>query len=262
MAKKYLGIVIGFTNQKGGVAKTTSAAALASIFAERGYRVLALDNDPQGHLGVHFGIDSITQKDLPGTTADIYTGKKSAEEIAICSAYNDVWVVAASTDELSPVEMYLPTRQGSDLQLKNRLKTTRQFFDFIFLDAPPNLGKLSINVMAASDWLLVPVEGPLGMRSLDTIIQAMETNTEIYDLPTRLLGVFLTMVDRTRITSSVREEIEERYQDLLLKSEIRRSTLVRESSALQMPIPNYAPDSPVAADYQALATEIISRLGL
>jgi cellulose biosynthesis protein BcsQ len=100
------------------------------------------------------------------------------------------------------------------------------------------------------------------MRSLDTIVQAVQTNTEIYDIPTKIAGVFLTMVDRTRITGSVREEIEERYGGLLLKSEIRRSTLVRESSALQTPLPNYARDSAVAADYRALADEIVKQIGL
>ena len=262
MSKQFRGIIIGLVNQKGGVAKTTSAAALASIFAARGYKVLALDTDPQGHLGVHFGIDTVVNKTLPGTTADVFTGKKTAEEIALKSDYNDVWVVPASTDELSLVEMYLPTKQGSDLQLKSKLKTTRLHFDLIILDAPPNLGKLSINVMAASDWLLVPVEGPLGMRSLDAIVQAVATNAEIYDVPTRLLGVFLTMVDRTRIMNSVREEIEERYHGLLMKSEIRRSTLVRESSALQTPVPNYARDSGVSLDYQALTDEMIERMHL
>jgi chromosome partitioning protein len=170
MSKQYRGLVVGLVNQKVGVAKTTSAAALASIFAERDYKVLAIDNDPQGHLGMHFGIDSVVNKDLPGTTADLYTCKKTAEEIAVRSNFNDVWLIPASTDELSLVEMYLPTRKGSDLQLRSRLKAVRPQFDLIILDAPPNLGKLSINVLAASDWLLVPVEGPLGLRSLDTIV--------------------------------------------------------------------------------------------
>src|SRR5690349_2821159 len=129
--EKYRGIVLGLNNQKGGVAKTTSAAALAVVFAQRGYKVLAIDNDPQGHLGVHFGIDCVIDKDLPGTTADIYTGKKMAEEIAIQSKFNGVWIVPASTDELSPVEMYLPTKQGSDLQLRSKLRSTRQQYDLI-----------------------------------------------------------------------------------------------------------------------------------
>ena len=255
------GITISLCNQKGGAAKTTTAAALASIYGEQGLKVLVVDNDPQGNLSLQFGIDCLTQPNLPGTVSDLYLGKATPNKIAIPTRFRGVSLIPASVDSAA-VEITLPTLPGGDLLLGMALEADKSNYDLIILDSPPNLGKFTINVVNASDYYMVPVDGPWGLRSVDTFLKLARQNALIYKLPTQLLGVFMTMVSRTRIMSNVREEIIQRFPNHYFKSEIRRSTLAQEAAALETPLPLYATDSGVALDYRALAEEVAVRIGL
>ncbi len=252
---------LGLSNQKGGAAKTTTAAALAAIYGTRGLKVLGIDNDPQAHLSLQLGVDFLREEGLPGTVSDLYLGKAAAHEIAITTRFEGVDLVPASVD-LAAVEINLPGMTGSDLRLRRALEVARNYYDIIVLDSPPNLGKFAVNVLNASDFFLVPVDGPWALRSVDTLLTLAQDNAEMYSLPTKFLGVFITMGDRTKIMQNVREEAEQRFGEYVFKSEIRRSTLAREAAALETPVPLYAADSALAADYRALADEVANRIGL
>jgi chromosome partitioning protein len=252
---------LGLSNQKGGAAKTTTAAALAAIYGGMGLKVLGIDSDPQAHLSLQLGVDFLREEGLPGTVADLYLGRASAQELAIQTRFQGVNLVPASVD-LAAVEINLPGMTGCDLRLRRALETARNNYDLVILDSPPNLGKFAVNVLNASDYFLVPVDGPWALRSVDTLLTLAEDNAAIYNLPTQFLGVFITMGDRTRIMQGVREEAEQRFPGQVFKSEIRRSTLAREAAALETPVPLYAADSGVAADYRSLANEVAKRLNL
>jgi chromosome partitioning protein len=254
-------ITLGLSNQKGGAAKTTSAAALAAIYGERGLKVLGIDSDPQAHLSLQLGVDFLREVNLPGTVSDLYLGRANASEIAIPTRFKGVDIIPASVD-LAAVEINLPGMTGCDLRLRRAIESARKSYDLIILDSPPNLGKFAVNVLNASDYFLVPVDGPWALRSVDTLLTLAQDNAGIYNLPTAFLGVFITMGDRTRIMQGVRDEAEQRFPDHIFKSEIRRSTLAREAAALETPVPLYASDSAVAADYRGLADEVAARLGL
>jgi chromosome partitioning protein len=259
MTKK--GITIGLCNQKGGAAKTTTTAALAAIFGERGLSVLVIDNDPQGHLSLQFGVDVLREGALKGTISELYLNKASVAELAVTTRFKGVELIPASVDAAA-VEITLSTLAGSDRLLGFALKPHKSKYDLILLDSPPNLGKFAVNVLNASDYYLVPVDGPWALRSVDTLVKLAEQNARVYELSNQFLGVFLTMVDRTRIMQELRDETKQRFPDKLFKSEIRRSTLAREAAVLETPLPIYAADSNVAVDYRALADEIAKRIGL
>ncbi len=252
---------LGLSNQKGGAAKTTTAAALAAIFGERGYKVLGIDSDPQAHLSLQLGVDFLREEGLPGTVSDLYLGRAAAHEIAVTTRFQGVDLVPASVD-LAAVEINLPGMTGADLRLRRSLEAARGLYDLIILDSPPNLGKFAVNVLNASDFFLVPVDGPWALRSVDTLLTLAQDNAAVYNLPTTFLGVFITMGDRTRIMQGVRDEAEGRFPDHIFKSEIRRSTLAREAAAMETPVPLYASDSALAADYRALADEVARRMSL
>lgn len=261
VAKTYQGLTLGLCNQKGGAAKTTSAAALAALYGEQGLKVLAVDSDAQGNLSLQFGVDCLTDKTIKGTIADVYLGRATAPEVITHTRFNGVDLIPASMD-LAAVEIVMPTLPGCDLLLSTALETERINYDLIILDSPPNLGKFAVNVLNAADFFVVPVDGPWALRSVDTLLKLARDNSRVYKLSSKFLGVFLTMSDRTRLTGGVRSEAEERYPGLLFKSEIRRSTQAREAAAMETPIPLYAADSAVATDYRSLAREVAERMGL
>jgi chromosome partitioning protein len=262
MAKKTKsGYTLGLSNQKGGAAKTTTAAALAAVFGERGYSVLGIDSDPQAHLSLQLGVDFLREEGLQGTIADLYLGKANALEVAVKTRFKGVDLVPASVD-LAAVEINLPGMTGADLRLRRALETARSQYDLIIIDSPPNLGKFAVNVLNSSDYFLIPVDGPWALRSVDTLLSLAQDNAAIYNLPISFLGVFITMSDRTKIMQGVREEAEQRFPQYIFKTEIRRSTLAREAAAMETPVPLYAADSGLAGDYRNLADEVASRLGI
>ena len=260
-AKGRRATVIGLCNQKGGASKTTTAAALAALYGERGLRVLAVDNDPQAHLSLQLGVDFLRTPDLPGTVSDLYVGKANARDVVTTTRFDHVDLIPATVD-LATVEINLPGMTGSDLRLRRSLEPARPYYDVIILDSPPNLGKFVVNVLTASDYFLVPVDGPWALRSVDTLLSLAEDNAAVYNLSLIFLGIFMTMTDRTRIMQEVKAEAGERYGDKLFTSEIRRATLAREAAAMETPVPLYAADSALAGDYRALADEVAHRITL
>ncbi|NWJ97786.1 MAG: ParA family protein [Chloroflexi bacterium] len=258
--KQHSAIVISLCNQKGGAGKTTTAAALGAIYAERGLKVLLVDSDPQANLSLQFGIDYVTDN-LLGTISDLYLLKDNSDQVAVKTQVKGIDIIPASV-HAAEVELALPTRIGADLLLGTALKLYKERYDMIILDSPPNLGKFVINVLNASDYFLIPVEGSWGLRSVDVVLRLVAENTRIYNLKTQFLGMFITMGDRTRLTQVLREEAAQRFENKFLKTEIRRSTMAREAAAMGTPVPLYATDSTLAADYRALADEISRRISL
>ncbi|HEX2913482.1 MAG TPA: ParA family protein [Chloroflexia bacterium] len=254
------GITLGLCNQKGGVGKTSTVAALAAIYAGQGLRVLVVDNDPQGNVSLQLGVDALGQSDMR-TVADLYLGKIQALEAAVSTSIEGLDLVPATVD-LARVEMMLPTQQGSDLRLKSALKEAREQYDIILFDSPPNLGKLSINVLAASDWFLIPISGAWSVRSVDVILEKAEDNRRFYNTQSQFLGLVITMMERTKVMNSLREYNQENFAQYLLDTSIRRATLAREAEAMATPIPLYAEDSAIAEDYRNLAEEVATRIGL
>jgi chromosome partitioning protein len=154
--KNYQGISLGLCNQKGGAAKTTTVAALAAIYAKRGLKILAVDNDPQGNLSLQFGIDAINEG-TNGTISDLYRDTSKAKTSVIATRYETIDIIPASV-EAAKTEILLPTRIGTDLILRTALEPLRVAHDLILLDSPPNLGKFVVNVINASDYFMIPVE--------------------------------------------------------------------------------------------------------
>lgn len=255
-------VVLGVTNEKGGVGKTTTTAALVASLGARGYRVAAIDCDPKADLSSQFGIKKLsTEQKLKGTSADLFQLKAAPHEIAIETQFKGVYLVPSSV-ALAEIEMNLPGKSGSDLRLSTAIEESKSHFDVIFLDSPPNPGKLVINIINASDWLLLPVDGTWGLSALDTIVGLAKENSKIYKLPPHHFGVILTRTAKTQIWSAVREEAKSRFPEYLFQAEIRDSTIAQQASAMQVPLPFYATSSGVAKDYVQLTDELLSRMAI
>jgi len=251
--------VITVTNQKGGVGKTTSVINISAAFAARhGFRVLLLDMDPQGHLGLSLGV-------RPAGTADTIAaplmGLRRLSEVVHETSHNGLRVVP-SNEDLAAVEEQLSRQPGREAVLRSVLTGEISEYDFVMIDTPPSLGVLTFNAIYAADYLLVPIQPRLysieGLRRLYKILELMRSRL---GRRVEILGHFLTMVDnRYKITHEVREDLRARLGDGLLRSEIPSSVRVEEGHFYRSPVVAYAPDTPVANAYAELASEIIGRL--
>lgn len=244
------------SNQKGGVGKTTSVYALATIFKARGYRVLAVDMDPQGNLSFSMGAN-------PDGGATIYDVLKGELKPRYAVQKLTLVDLIPANILLSSIELEF-TGAEREFLLKRALEPLKAEYDYIFIDSPPALGILTVNAFAAADYVLVPMLSDIfslqGITQLDETIRRvkMYCNAEI-----QMLGIFLTKHNpRTRFSREVRGTVEMVAADLeipFLDVYIRESVALREAQSLQRSILEYAPSSNAARDYENLAEELLVR---
>lgn len=244
------------SNQKGGVGKTTSVYALATIFKSRGYRVLAVDMDPQGNLSFSMGANT----DGGATIYDVLKGELKPRYAVQKLTLVDL---IPSNILLSSIELEF-TGAEREFLLKRALEPLKADYDYIFIDSPPALGILTVNAFAAADYVLVPMLSDI--FSLQGITQLEETirRVKMYcNADIRMLGIFLTKHNpRTRFSQEVRGTVEMVAADLeipFLDVYIRESVALREAQSLQQSVLDYAPRSNAARDYENLADELLIR---
>ena len=241
--------IITITNQKGGVGKTTTAAALVSGLHQRGARVLGIDLDPQGNLGFNLGLDITSSK----TIYDVLKGNCSLEEAISPTRYGDV---LSSDIMLSAAEVEF-TAPRREFLLDQQLSTIRSNYDYIIIDTPPALNILTINAYVASDALIVPMEAEI--LSLVGIIQLHETIESVRDSfnpHLRVLGILLNKFN-PRLTLSrevleMAEEVSRQLGSQVFQTKIRRGVDVAAAPAHGQSVVTYRPKSKPALDLQEI----------
>lgn len=248
--------VITFTNQKGGVGKTTSSSALISGLAMRGYKVLGIDLDPQGNLGFYFGIDIENNISI----YDVFKGSNSIES-AIYST--DTCDIIPSNILLSGAEIEF-NQFGREYLLKNELARVSKNYDYIVIDTPPALNVLTVNAYVASNHLIIPmvpeILSLLGVSQLKETFLAVQ---KFYNPDLSILGILLTKFNgRTILAREVlemAEKIASQLETSVLSAKIRPAVVVAESPAHGESIFEYAPNSNPALDYASFIDEILSK---
>jgi chromosome partitioning protein len=245
--------VIAFANQKGGVAKTTTTLNLAVAFAEKGFRVLCVDMDPQGNLTMSQGIDP---DGLEMSMYDVLVHRVSIREVI---RRREIDVACASID-LAGAEIAMSTMIGRERTLEKALATIRGDFDFVCIDTPPSLGLLTINALTAADKVIVPVQCEyLSMRGLIQLQNTLQMIRENLNPDVEIEGILPTLMDtRTVHAKEAIEILEENFGDRVFASRIKKTIRFAEAPVKGMSVLKYDPDGMAAQSYRDLAKEVLA----
>ncbi len=253
MGRRYI-----FANQKGGVGKTTTAVNVAAAMAAWGFRVLLIDLDPQSNATTSLGLDprrvspSIYEVMLELAPAQAAVRSTRWKGLSLLPASPSL---AGATVELQA----LPDARARVLRLRERLAPLSDGYDYLLIDAPPSLGLLTLNGLAAADGVIVPVQ--CEYLALEGLSQLMQTITMVQrSIHPRLVlrGLVLTMYDRRTVLSrQVAEEVHRHFPRRLFPLVIPRSVRMSEAPSFGEPGIFYAPRSPAARAYRKLTRLIL-----
>jgi len=246
---------IGVINQKGGVGKTTTAVNLSAALAEI-RKILLVDLDPQANASSGVGV-----ADPERTVYDVIAGRASARQAVSRTAIQNLDLLAASAD-LAGAAVELDASRDNMLLLSRGLMGVRPNYDFIVIDAPPSVGALTLNALAAADLLIVPLQTEY--YALEGIASMMETIERVrgsINSDLRILGILLTMYDgRTRLSQEVEENVRRHFGDLVFRTVIPRTVRLAEAPSYGESVLTYAPSSQGAVAYRELAEEVLERV--
>jgi chromosome partitioning protein len=246
--------IIAVTNQKGGVAKTTTTASLGVALAEHGQRVLLVDLDPQACLTFSLGVDP---EDLGDSVSGVLTQGAPASG-ALLETEEGVDLLPA-TIELAGAEAALLTRTGRELTLRMALDDLEGRYDWVFLDAPPSLGVLTVNALTAAREVLIPLQcETLSHRGVGQLLDTIHDVRRLLNPRLRILGVLPTLFDgRTNHARIVLADVSERYQLPVLEPPVPKSVRFAEAPALGRSILSTSRRSKGAEAYREIARRLL-----
>ena len=255
--------VMAVVNQKGGTGKTTTCENLGIGLANEGKKVLLVDTDPQGSLTIALG--NPRPDDLPVTLTDLMAKIMQDQPVlpgeGILSHEEGVDLVPANIT-LSGLEVSLVNAMSRETILKQYLETVKGRYDYILLDCMPSLGMLTVNALAASDQVLIPVQANyLSAKGLEQLLQTVSKVKRQINPKLKIEGILLTMVDsRTNFAKEISSLIRETYGSKLkvYAADIPRSVRAAEISAEGVSIYKHDPVGKVADAYRSLTKEVLA----
>jgi len=251
--------VISFSNQKGGVGKTTSCVNISAQIANKGKKVLMIDMDPQGNATSGLGI---SKSKIKKTIYDVIIGKSDIKDTIIKSNFKNLWVIPATID-LAGAELELYDIEDEQLKFTElALDSIKEDFDYIFIDCPPSLGMLTVKALTVSDGVVIPMQ--CEFYSLEGMSQLLNTIKRIraaYNPDLQVVGILLTMYNgRLTLTSQVVAELKKYYADKLFRVPISRTVRISEAPGYGEPICYHDPYGKGALEYAAVAKELLMRI--
>jgi chromosome partitioning protein len=248
--------VIAIANQKGGVAKTTTAVGLSGALVQEGFEVLAIDLDSQANLTIALGINP---NQIRRTIADIFVNTETIASVSQASNVPGLDIIPANKDmELS--ERFVPLRQNYETILRQQLSLPEisSSYDFIVLDCPPYLGAITTNALVAANLLIIPTQAEyFSLNALKNMIAQVKTIRHAFN-PALNYRILITLRDlRNRIHRTMSDQLLNTFPNGILKTAIDLDTKLRECSFAGIPITYCYPKSRGALQYRSLAMEIL-----
>jgi chromosome partitioning protein len=245
-------------NQKGGVGKTTTNINLCSYISMLGYKVLAIDIDPQGNTTSGLGID---KRKLEKSMYDVVTNDIALSEIIKQSELVSNLYIAPAKMELAGAEVEIIDKEKRELILQEKIKEVENDFDFIFIDCPPSLGFLTINALTSCDSVLIPIQCEFyALEGVGQLINTIQLVKKSLNKNLDIEGVIMTMYDsRTNLSNEVYKEVEKYFKDKVYKTTIPRNIRLAEAPSFGLPIMLYDEKCKGAEAYEQLTNEFIDR---
>lgn len=251
------GRIVCIANQKGGVAKTTTAVNLAAGLAQGGHPVLVIDLDPQGNATTGLGIERTS---VNTSSYDVLLGEASWADVVTHTAIDGLDVIPATLD-LAGAEVELVGSLAREHKLAEALTDVTDRYRVVMVDCPPSLGLLTVNALVAARDLIVPVQCEYyALEGLGQLLNTAERVRRVLNGDLRIVGVLLTMYDaRTKLSSQVADEVRGHFGDLVFKTVVPRSVRLSEAPSFGEPVLTLDPSSRGAISYKLLAAEIAQR---
>lgn len=259
---------IAIINQKGGVGKTTTAINIAYFLAKNHQaRVLLVDFDPQGNATSGLNVDKVALRsaDKPDglpTALDVIAGEAEMATAIQKTQFDGLYLVP-STPQLADAEVGLSSADDRFTRLRDAIRSIADNFDFIIIDSPPSLSLLTLNVLASSDSVLLPVQAEFyALEGLTQLLETMKLVRQAINPTLELLGVLVTMMDsRTALSQQVYEEVANHFPGKIFETKIPRNVRLAEAPSHGLPVGAYDRFSKGARAYKAATKELVGRVG-
>jgi chromosome partitioning protein len=249
-----MAFTIAMSNEKGGVAKTTSTLSLGAALAELGHRVLLVDLDPQANLSLALGFES---QEIEITSANVLI-ENAALRTAIRRCDVENMDLVPSSSRIESAEQFLPMRSNYMATLRHALENASLSYDFILLDCPPALGAITLNALSAANLLIIPTQAEYfsayALRNMMGSIRRVRQESN----PNLAYRILVTLLDRrNRTHRNIFEQLQTTFGQGVFTTVIEIDTKLRESPIAGVPITQYKPSSRGSQQYRVLAQELM-----